>query len=134
MDAALRHGKWEGTIIRRRKDGQRFTARVVLTPRRDASGNPVGFLLISKDISQELRFIEGIRKAKLFDSTIVGSAEQVLDFIGNILESSTEYRRAPIRAVLHPLADRIEYRCLDDHRCPWNHHGYQPADGSAHRF
>ncbi|MBI3281345.1 MAG: PAS domain S-box protein, partial [Acidobacteria bacterium] len=28
---------------------------------------------------------------KLFDSTIVGTAEQALDFIGNILESSTEY-------------------------------------------
>src|SRR5213083_3039850 len=28
---------------------------------------------------------------KLFDSTIVSTAEQALDFIGNILESSTEY-------------------------------------------
>jgi len=28
---------------------------------------------------------------KLFDSTLIRSAEQVLDFIGNILESSTEY-------------------------------------------
>ncbi len=91
MKTALRDGKWEGTIVRRRKDGQRFTARVVLTPRRDPTGRPIGFLLMSKDISHELRFIEGIRKAKLFDSTIVGSAEQALDFIGNILESSTEY-------------------------------------------
>src|SRR5713226_1238635 len=28
---------------------------------------------------------------KLFDNTIVGSTEQALEFIGNILESSTEY-------------------------------------------
>src|SRR5207245_623326 len=28
---------------------------------------------------------------KLFDSTIVSTAEQALEFIGNILESSTEY-------------------------------------------
>jgi PAS domain S-box-containing protein len=28
---------------------------------------------------------------KLFDNAIVGTAEQALDFIGNILESSTEY-------------------------------------------
>ena len=28
---------------------------------------------------------------RLFDQRIVGSAEQALDFIGNILESSTEY-------------------------------------------
>src|SRR5438477_111208 len=36
MDVALREGKWEGTIERVRKNGQRFTARVVTTPRRDA--------------------------------------------------------------------------------------------------
>ncbi len=55
MDAALRDGKWEGTINRSRKNGEMFTARVVITPRRDASGKPVGFLLISKDISAEIQ-------------------------------------------------------------------------------
>lgn len=91
MQSALDEGKWEGTIERVRKDGERFTARVVITPRRDKSGNPIGFLLMSKDVSHELRFSEGIRKAKLFDSTIVPNAEQALEFIGNVLESSTEY-------------------------------------------
>src|SRR3989441_12086379 len=33
MDIALREGKWEGTIQRVRKNGQRFMARVVTTPR-----------------------------------------------------------------------------------------------------
>src|ERR1041385_7998768 len=32
MQAALRDGKWEGIIQRVRKDGQHFTARVVITP------------------------------------------------------------------------------------------------------
>src|SRR6476661_7178217 len=48
MDAALRDGKWEGTIQRARKNGQQFTARVVITPRRDSRGKAIGFLLISK--------------------------------------------------------------------------------------
>src|SRR2546425_669066 len=91
MDAALRDGKWEGVIGRIRKDGRRISARLVITPRRDAHGTPVGFLLVSKDISSELRFTEEIRKAKLFDSAIVGNAQEAVDFIGNILESSTEY-------------------------------------------
>ncbi len=91
MQAALRDGKWEGIIGRLRKDGRRITARVVMTPRRDSSGNPSGYLLISKDISHELRFAEGIRKAKLFDNAIVGNAQEAVDFIANILESSTEY-------------------------------------------
>jgi PAS domain S-box-containing protein len=48
MDAAIRDGKWEGTLPRIRKNGQRFTARVVITPRRDSTERPIGYLLISK--------------------------------------------------------------------------------------
>ena len=55
MHAALEHGKWEGTLMRQRRNGEQFTARVVITPRRDASRKPTGFLLISKDISDEMR-------------------------------------------------------------------------------
>ncbi|HLW78873.1 MAG TPA: PAS domain-containing protein, partial [Terriglobia bacterium] len=91
MQAALKNGKWEGVIGRVRKDKRRITARVVVTVRKDASGQPAGFLLISKDVSNELRFSEGIRNAKLFDSAIVGSGQDAVDFITNILESSTEY-------------------------------------------
>jgi PAS domain S-box-containing protein len=55
MQIALEQHKWEGTIARRRKNGAQFTARVVITPRYNSSGQPVGFLLISKDISDEIR-------------------------------------------------------------------------------
>ncbi len=55
LDIALRDGKWEGKVKRRRKNGQSFIARVVVTPRRDGGGRAVGFLLISKDISDEIR-------------------------------------------------------------------------------
>src|SRR3989449_227842 len=61
MNAALLDGKWEGTINRRRKNGEVFTARLVITPRRDASGKPVGFLLISKDISAEIQMSQYAR-------------------------------------------------------------------------
>jgi PAS domain S-box-containing protein len=61
MRAALDHGKWEGTLTRQRKNGEQFTARVVITPRHDLSGKPVGFLLISKDISDEIRLTEYAR-------------------------------------------------------------------------
>lgn len=61
MRTALEKGKWEGTLSRRRKNGDQFTARLVLTPRRDASGKPIGFLLISKDISDEIRLTQYAR-------------------------------------------------------------------------
>src|SRR5690242_3517047 len=81
MDIALSEGKWEGLVTRVRKGGQRFTARVVVTPRRSTDGRPIGFLLISKDASGELKFTEELRKTKLFDSAIVGTAQEAVDFI-----------------------------------------------------
>src|SRR2546422_37097 len=50
MEEALRAGRWEGVISRIRKDRKRISARVVITPRLDPSGKPIGFLLISKDV------------------------------------------------------------------------------------
>jgi PAS domain S-box-containing protein len=61
MRAALEHGKWEGTLARQRKSGDQFTARVVITPRRDPAGKAIGFLLISKDISDEIRLTQYAR-------------------------------------------------------------------------
>jgi len=61
MSVALEQGKWEGTLTRQRRNGDQFMARVVITPRRDPSGKPVGFLLISKDISEEIRLTEYAR-------------------------------------------------------------------------
>ena len=61
MQAAINQGKWEGTLTRRRKNGDQFTARVVITPRYDSTGKPIGFLLISKDISDEIRLTQYAR-------------------------------------------------------------------------
>lgn len=55
MKVAREAGKWEGVLERPTRDGGRFTARVVTTPRRDSEGNLVGYLTISKNIAEELR-------------------------------------------------------------------------------
>jgi PAS domain S-box-containing protein len=61
LQAALAQGKWEGTLQRKRKNGEYFSARVVITPRYDAAGKPVGFLLMSKDITDEIRLTQYAR-------------------------------------------------------------------------
>src|SRR6201997_1160856 len=43
LEAAMQGGKWEGTIDRRRRNGEVFAARVVITPRHDNSGQPRRF-------------------------------------------------------------------------------------------
>jgi PAS domain S-box-containing protein len=61
MQETLQHGKFEGTITRRRRNGDRFTERVVNTLRHDRTGRAIGFLLISRDISDEIRMSQYAR-------------------------------------------------------------------------
>jgi PAS domain S-box-containing protein len=63
--SALADGKWEGTVAQVRRDGSRLTARAVMTPRRSREGEPTGFLLIAKDISEELRSLMGLEAGLL---------------------------------------------------------------------
>ncbi|HKS59212.1 MAG TPA: PAS domain S-box protein, partial [Thermoplasmata archaeon] len=49
----LEKGKFEGVMRRQRKSGERFTARVVMTVVRDDAGRPLGYLIVSKDITED---------------------------------------------------------------------------------
>ncbi len=73
MEAALRDGNWEGSVERVRKDGSRFIASVVLTPRRDTSGTPIGFLLMSKDISDQIRLTEELKSTQFYTRSLIES-------------------------------------------------------------
>lgn len=55
LETALHAGKWQGTLNRIRKHGEHFTARVFIACLRDETGQAIGFLQISKDISEEIR-------------------------------------------------------------------------------
>lgn len=102
VEVALAEGKWEGTIQRIRKDGERFTARVVKTPRRSPSGEVIGFLLISKDVSEEIRLTEQLRGTQYYTRSLIESnidALMTTDTIGIItdvnqqMELLTGYKR-----------------------------------------
>ena len=62
LATALRTGKFEGEFQRVRKNGQRFTALVAITLRRDANGKSIGFVLISKDITAQKALEEQLRR------------------------------------------------------------------------
>jgi PAS domain S-box-containing protein len=62
LDTALETGKAEGVFERVRKGGDRFTASVAVTLRKDAAGKPIGFLLISKDITEQQTLEEQLKK------------------------------------------------------------------------
>ncbi len=71
MAGALRDGKWEGVLGHRRKNGELFTARIVVIPRCDSSGNAMGFLLISRDISDEIRLTEELKAAQSYARSLI---------------------------------------------------------------
>jgi len=73
LGEALNSGKWEGTLNRVRKNKDRFTARVVITPRRDSEGKDIGFLLISKDISAEIKLTEELKATQLYTRSLIES-------------------------------------------------------------
>ncbi len=70
---AVEEGKFEGTLPRVRKNGEQFTARVVVTPRRDDHGKLVGFLLISKDISDEIRLTQEVQASQYYTRSLIES-------------------------------------------------------------
>ena len=60
---ADQNGIAEGEFERVRKDATRFAASVVLTRRDDAAGRPIGYLLISADITEKRQAEEKLRAA-----------------------------------------------------------------------
>lgn len=93
MDTALREGKWEGTVQHRRKNGSLCVARVVVTPRRDSAGKSIGFLLISKDISDEIRLAEPLRATQFYTHSLIEfnlDALMTTDPVGTISDVSPQ--------------------------------------------
>ncbi len=70
MQAALRDGKWEGPLARVRRDGRTFVASVVITKQSNSSRKHVGFLLISKDISEQLRLEEEVKTTGAYSRSL----------------------------------------------------------------
>ena len=54
LDQALKNGRFESDGWRVRKDGQRFQANVILTPVRDTDGRHIGFVKVTRDLTEQV--------------------------------------------------------------------------------
>jgi len=69
--AAHDKGLAEGEFIRMRKDGTRFAASVVVTRRDDQGGRPIGYLLMSSDISEKRQAEAQLRSASQYSRSLL---------------------------------------------------------------
>ena len=108
FQSAQKNGKWEGVVQRRRKNGQQFAANVVVTPRRHPSGRNVGYVLISKDVSADLRVNEQLRATQFYTRSLIESnidALMTTDPLGIITDVNQQMESL---TGLHPRAiDRL---------------------------
>jgi PAS domain S-box-containing protein len=58
LEVAARDGRYEETAPRVRKNGELFSANVVITAIRDARGELVGFAKVTRDVTERERLIE----------------------------------------------------------------------------
>ncbi|HFE6325852.1 TPA: sensor histidine kinase [Legionella pneumophila] len=91
-----REGKAEEIFQRVRKDGSQFTASVTMTIRYDSQGKKVGYVIISKDITEIKEFEEKLIKSN-----------QDLEEFSYIISHDL---KAPLRAIIQ-LATWIEEDC-----------------------
>ncbi|HYX32448.1 MAG TPA: PAS domain S-box protein [Oligoflexus sp.] len=64
LEFAAKHGRHTGEGWRRRKDGSHFWANVVLTVLKSAEGQLVGWVKITRDITEQKRLQDALRKAE----------------------------------------------------------------------
>ena len=78
LATAYKDGLAEEKFERVRKDGSRFTASVVMTRRDDSLGRPIGFLLMSHDISETRLAEEQLRSAAQYARSLIEASRDPL--------------------------------------------------------
>jgi PAS domain S-box-containing protein len=93
FQTALQRGQWEGVVFRVRKGGETFACRIVLNVRRDSRGAPIGYLSISKDISEEGLLEQRLRDSEAYNRGLVEAAIDgllITDLDGRITDVNRE--------------------------------------------
>ncbi|MBN9544925.1 MAG: PAS domain S-box protein [Alphaproteobacteria bacterium] len=88
LNAAARDGKFDGEGWRVRKDGTRFWAHVAINPIRESGGALAGFAHITRDLTEQRRAEELLRRSeeqfRLLVQSVTDYAIYMLDASGNI--------------------------------------------------
>jgi PAS domain S-box-containing protein len=73
LDQVKESGKWSGELRRVRKNGSVFTALVTITLRHAADGEPIGFTMISRDLTESQRILEELKESHEYNRGLIES-------------------------------------------------------------
>jgi PAS domain S-box-containing protein len=113
LRVAADEGRWEEEGWRRRKDGSRFWASVVITALRDEAGRIVAFAKVTRDLTERKR-AEDAQRALLAREKAAREAAEVtserLKAFGALTEAALAHLGLPelLRAMLDRVVDLLE--------------------------
>jgi PAS domain S-box-containing protein len=95
LEQAAVKGRWEGEALRQRKDGSKFLGHVVLTALRDGGQGLRGFVMMTRDVTEQRRLEEAIRNAQKVQAigTLAGGIAHDFNNILTAIVGYTEMAR-----------------------------------------
>jgi len=108
---------WNGVILNRRKNGERYLADLTVVPLKDAAGVPY-YLALHRDVTEHHELQKRALNQKALIESVIDSAPVAMAFLGKdgrVTLDNNAYRclmadlkvREPAQQVLAALADRI---------------------------
>ncbi len=93
---ALEHGRYEEEAWRLRKDGSKFFADVIITPLRDEKGKLLGFVKVTRDITERKIAEEALKKAHEGLEQKVQERTKELEKVNSILKVEVIERKQAV--------------------------------------
>ncbi|PWF43670.1 response regulator, partial [Massilia glaciei] len=112
---ALREGRFENEGWRRRKDGSRFWAHVVIDPIRDQLGELIGFAKVTRHITERMLAAKALEKAKeaLFQSQKLEAIGKLTGGVAHDFNNLLSVISNGLSVLRYRLADQDEGRVLE---------------------
>ena len=109
-------GVWSGRVNRKKRDGQSFALDVTLSPIRDGSGAVSNYLAMERDVTQEVRLEQNLRRMQKAEAlgTLAGGIAHDFNNILNPIFINTELvlldapPDSPMRQPLHLVLEAAE--------------------------